>query len=328
MDKQLDLIGIGECLVEFNLAPGSAAQEGGTYQLGYAGDVLNTLSCAGHLGLTTGLISAIGDDPFSEGLRDVLFAEHVDLSQVPTLENKPNGIYFIDVGEFGAPTFHFIRKDSAATETFVCQPMSELVHYARSAKVLLLSSIPMAIMKDRDRIFELLHAIKGDTMICYDLNIRPALWERPEELIELLAKLASVVDVLFVTNEDDRHLFGDRDGKLAVRDYRDRGFFYTIFRRGGEPTVVGYKQDIFEVPVPRVSHVVDTTGAGDAFNAGFIAAMLRKHPPYECAAMGNAAAAVSISGRGGRGGSITIERVHQLYHPLIKWGTFHGPALR
>jgi 2-dehydro-3-deoxygluconokinase len=326
MDKQIDLIGIGECLVEFNLAPGSTAEEGGLYQLGYAGDILNALSCAGHLGLSTGLISALGDDPFAEGLRNILFSEHIDLTQTPTLENKPNGVYFIDVGEFGAPTFHFLRKDSAATETFISQPMSKLVHYARSAKVLLLSSIPMAVMKERDRIFELLSAVKGHTTICYDLNVRRALWNDPQVLIDLLAKLVPLIDVLFVTNEDDRALFGDRDSNTAIKDYSDRGFSYTIFRRGSEPTVVGYRQDIFEVPVPRVSHIVDTTGAGDAFNAGFIAAMLRGHPPYECAAMGNAAAAVSIGGRGGRGGGITIDRVHRLYRPLIKWGTFHGPA--
>ena len=322
MEKTFDLIGIGECLVEFN------ALGNGLYQLGYSGDVLNALSCAGRLGLSTGLISAIGNDAFSEELRGILNSERIDLSQTPVLEGKANGVYFVHVNESGGPAYHFLRKDSAATETFVLQPMSELIHYARSGSVLLLSSIPLAVMKERGKIFDLLRAVKGETVICYDLNIRKALWNDSSELSSILDELAPLADALFVTDEDDEFLFGPRDGETAIRDYRARGFSHVIFRRGGEPTVVGYRGDIFEVPVPRVSNIVDTTGAGDAFNAGFIAAMLKGHPPYECTAMGNAAAASSIGSRGGRGSGITVERVHRLYHPLIKWGAFHGPSYR
>src|ERR1700676_2698435 len=112
MEKQLDLAGIGECLVEFSHVGD------GTYQLGYSGDVLNALAAAGRLGLTTGLITAIGDDPFTAGLREILNVENIDLSHAPVLEGKPNGIYFIYLDEEGAPSFHFVRKNSAARETF------------------------------------------------------------------------------------------------------------------------------------------------------------------------------------------------------------------
>ena len=326
MEKTLDLIGIGECLVEFNAL--RSGDDASLYQLGYSGDVLNALACAGRLGLRTGLISAIGDDPFSEGLREVLVSEGIDLTHTPIIEGKPNGVYFVHVDEEGGPKFHFLRKDSAATETFAIQPMSELIHYAGSGRALLFSSIPMAVMKERDKIYDLLGAVQGETAICYDLNVRKALWNSPEDLISILDRLAPLVNVLFVSEEDDKFLFGLRDGKTAIQDYQIRGFSYMIFRRGSEPALVGYHGDLFEVPVPRVSNIVDTTGAGDAFNAGFISAMLNGHLPYECAAMGNAAAASSITSRGGRGSGITIERVQRLYRPLIKWGAFHGPSHR
>jgi 2-dehydro-3-deoxygluconokinase len=321
-ERTIDLVGIGECLAEFSHIGD------GNYQLGYSGDVLNALAAAGRLGLSTGLITAIGDDPFQVGLLDILNEEHIDLSYAPILKGKPNGIYFVYVNESGGPSFHFLRKNSAAREAFVCQPLSELIDYALSARALLFSSIPLAVMNERERIFEMLAAIKGKTIIAFDMNVRRALWPDFQDLISMFPLLASLVDVLFVTNEDDEILFGARDMNDAMEDYKQRGFNQIVIRRGNASTLAFADGESFHVPVPKVANIVDTTGAGDVFNAGYIAAMLRGHQPYECAAMGNATAAVSVDTRGGRARGVTIDRVETLYRPLVKWGTFHGPAKR
>ncbi len=320
MEKQLDLVGIGECLAELSHLGN------GNYQLGYSGDILNALAAAGRLGLKTGLITAIGDDPFLVGLKEILDRENIDLSCAPVIKDKPNGVYFVYVNETGGPSFHFLRKNSAACEAFTAQSITELINYARSAKALLFSSIPLAVMHERERIFELLRAIKGETIIAFDLNVRRALWSDLAELISVFSILAPLVDILFVTDEDDAILFGNRSPQDALADYQRRGFKQVVIRRGGAPTLVGADGEHFDVPVPRVSNIVDTTGAGDVFNAGYIAAMLRHHPAFECAAMGNAAAAVSVETRGGMASGVTIDKVEKLYRPLVKWGTFHGPA--
>ncbi len=322
MEKLLDLVGIGECLVEFT------SMGNGQYQLGFSGDVLNALSSAHRLGLTTGLITAIGDDPFQADLRQILLDEEIDLSRAPVLPGKPNGAYFINFDDSGSPMFHFLRKDSAATETFSAQSLEYLMTYAKQARVLLFSSILIAVMKEREKLFALLEAVKGETHLCYDLNVRRALWSDPAELIAMFDRIAPLVDVVFVTNDDDEILFGQRDASVAVADYQRRGFKHVVFRRGAERTVVADGDLRFEVPVPRVSRIVDTTGAGDSFNAGYIAAMLRRHQSFECVAMGNAAAACSVDTHGGRGTSISVQRVEKLYRPLVKWGMVHGPSRR
>ncbi len=322
MEKQLDLIGIGECLVEFSDI-GS-----GQYQIGYSGDVLNALSAAGRLGLSTGLLSAIGDDPFVHGLLQILDTEHIDLSHAPVLAGKPNGVYFLSIDAMSLPTFHFLRKYSAAREMFNAQSLPSLIEYVRSARALLFSSIPLAVIKDRDKLFELLRAVKGETILAFDLNIRRVLWDDLNELVALFDQLAPLLDVLFITNEDDTILFGPRHGAEAIADYTRRGFRQVVLRRGGASTLVSMDGEHFEVPVPHVPNIIDTTGAGDAFDAGYIAAMLRNHLSYECAAIGNATAAVSLESRGGRAVGLTIERVEKLYRPLVKWGTFHVPTRR
>lgn len=327
MNTTLDIIGIGECLIELS------SVGDGLYQLGYSGDVLNALSAAGRLGLRTGLLSALGDDPFTEGLAEVLAQEQIDISHAPSLEGKANGVYFIHPDGLEDHQFHFLRKDSAATYAFVSQPLHELVEYVRGSKSLLFSSIPLAVMKERERMISLIReAHAGGVKICFDLNVRTRLWENLNELRDLLPEVAKHVDVLFVTNHDDSHLFGTREPAAAVDHYANLGYREVVYRRGADHTIVGLRDGsksttIFDVPVPRVVTVVDPTGAGDAFNAGYIAALLRNHPPYECTAMGNATAACSIEVRGGRGTGITVERVERHYRPLVKWGTFKGPAL-
>jgi len=320
--KSLDLVGIGECLVEFSAAGDNL------YQLGFSGDVLNSLGAARGLGLSTGLISSLGDDPFTMDLVELLRSENIDLQYSPILEGKPNGVYFIHMSDSAHPSFHFIRKNSAATETFTKQPIEQLIEYGKSAKAVLFSSIPLAVMKESERIFQFLEALRGETLICFDLNVRPALWSNRDDLIQQFDRLAKISDVLFVTNDDDTALFGWREASNALQYYLSRGFKRVVFRRGGQATLVGTPEENFEVPVPKVSAVIDTTGAGDAFNAGYIAALLRKHDTYECTAMGNAAAACSIDSRGGRSSGITIERVEKFYRPLVKWGTFHVPPRR
>ncbi len=320
MEKTLDLVGIGECLVEFS------DLGDGQYQVGYSGDVLNALAAAGRLGLRTGILTALGDDPFLEGLLEVLQSEGIDRSSVVVLENKPNGVYFIHHDESGIPRFHFLRNNSAARETFVTQELSTVIDYVRSARALLFSSIPLAVMKGREQFFELLRAVKGETILAFDLNVRRRLWDDVRELLAPLDELAPLLDVLFITDEDDSILFGQRPASEAMEDYARRGFRNIIFRRGGAPTLVKDPVESFGVPVPHVANIVDTTGAGDAFNAGFIAAMLRGHASFECAAMGNATAAASLESRGGRATALTVDQVEKLYRPLVKWGTFHVPA--
>src|ERR1041385_794312 len=167
MNTTLDIIGIGECLVELS------AVGDGLYQLGQSGDILNALSAAGRLGLRTGLLSALGDDPFTDGLVEVLHSEQIDVSHAPVLEKKANGVYFIHREGQEDHQFHFLRKDSAATYAFVSQPLHELVEYVRSARAILFSSIPLAVMKERERMISLIReAHASDIKVCFDLNVR------------------------------------------------------------------------------------------------------------------------------------------------------------
>src|SRR5207248_700664 len=127
--------------------------------------------------------------------------EQIDLSHAPVLEKKANGVYFIHTDGLEDHQFHFLRKDSAATYAFVSQPLHELVEYVRTARAILFSSIPLAVMKERERMISLIReAHASGIKVCFDLNVRTRLWDDLDELRDLLPEIAPYVDVLFVTN--------------------------------------------------------------------------------------------------------------------------------
>jgi len=85
----LDLVAIGEGMVEFCADGGSAAVD--LFRRGFAGDVVNTLIHASRLGLRTGLVSRIGDDLFAPALVRAWSEEGIDLSHAPVVEGD-NGV--------------------------------------------------------------------------------------------------------------------------------------------------------------------------------------------------------------------------------------------
>jgi 2-dehydro-3-deoxygluconokinase len=150
------------------------------------------------------------------------------------------------------------------------------------------------------------------TRIAFDINYRSALWPRPDELRALIEELASVAEILLVSEEDDRALFGERSPDVALAHYAKMGYTRIVFRRGPLPTQALIDGRQLEVPaIPGIS-VVDATGAGDAFNAGLIAAQIAGRSWYDSIAYANAAAASVLGTPGGRAVGVTQLTIAEL----------------
>jgi sugar/nucleoside kinase (ribokinase family) len=105
------------------------------------------------------------------------------------------------------------------------------------------------------------------------------------------ALLADLRPAILFPNGDEAALL-DRDGPLE-------GVALIVEKHGRDPVRLITSDGITEVPVPPVTGVVDTTGAGDAFAAGFLVAWTAGKPPVECVARGSETAAHVLRGPGG-----------------------------
>ncbi|MFH0873280.1 MAG: inositol monophosphatase family protein [Candidatus Komeilibacteria bacterium] len=108
------------------------------------------------------------------------------------------------------------------------------------------------------------------------------------------------LDILRLSDEDAEHMaFPAKCKNLKSRLHYlvTQGFPIVVASQGTKPTLVATKKGIKEIPVTKVD-AVDTGGAGDSFNAGFMAGYLTYKDPIVAAAFGNAAAGLMVSGKG------------------------------
>lgn len=116
---------------------------------------------------------------------------------------------------------------------------------------------------------------------------------------EFLDLLKGDVDVLFANEEEAVMLFGSPTFDAAVSAAESTGLLVAI-TRGPEGSVVVGAGDAIAVPAAAVDRVVDTTGAGDLYAAGFLYGLTHGNEPQECAQLGGLCAAEVISHIGAR----------------------------
>lgn len=122
-----------------------------------------------------------------------------------------------------------------------------------------------------------------------------------DELIRDPALLSRCAGVdLFLPNLEEAHaLTGEADPRKAL-DVLAEHFPIVALKLGGEGAMLAYDGKVIELPSPKVT-VVDTTGAGDAFNAGFLYEWLEGAPAEDCLAAGISAGSLSVQASGGTG---------------------------
>ncbi|MBX8467024.1 sugar kinase, partial [Deinococcus sp. RIT780] len=275
LERSLDLIALGECMIELR-ADGPL---GDAPQLTRAcgGDTLNALVSAARLGSRCGFISRVGNDPFGHGLRRAWQAEGIDVTHAPLVDGE-NGVYFISLHAGGEREFTYRRAGSAATHL---SPADVDAAYVASSRTLLLSGITQAISQTAQAATR--HAAQlarqCGTRVAFDPNYRPRLWaDRAGDGTGLdaaraaLHELLPFVDLLLPSFPADAALLdtAPADAPEAARAFAALGV--TVALKGGADGawLCSPHADPQHVPAPPVPDVLDTTGAGDAWNGAFL----------------------------------------------------------
>ncbi|RCV49203.1 sugar kinase [Marinitenerispora sediminis] len=303
MTADRDLVALGECMVELSsVEPLSTAA---TLTVRYAGDVLNSLTVAARLGARTGFITRVGRDPFAERMRGTWLAEGVDLTHARLVEGV-NGVYFISLDENGEREFTYRRAGSAAS---TLAPEDVDPAYLAGSRALLLSGITQAISASAQRATA--HAARvareAGCLVAYDPNYRPALWAArggPEAARAAAAEVLPWVDVLLPSTPSDLVALT----AAPVPDGAAHGAAAHALLAGLAPTVAvkdgaagvhvgppGRSEHVAPAPPDRV---VDTSGAGDAWNAAFLVALLRGDEVAAAARAANRVAGRTVAHRG------------------------------
>lgn len=286
---------LGEAMVELTLSDVTPDTAG----IGIAGDTFNTAVYLKRAApeMSVAYATKVGTDKLSDRIISALEAERIDTRLIPRDPDRRPGLYAITTDARGERSFTYWRETAAARQMFA--PPGLKRPDLATFDVLYLSAITLAILPDGDRrtlLNWLAEYRRGGGKVAFDSNYRPALWGN------LLTARAAVeaawrqTDIALPSVDDEMMLFGDAGEDAVVNRLQSWGVRSGALKRGSlGPRALDNSEGTGFAPV---SQVVDSTAAGDSFNAGYLGARLVGAPEVDCLHAGHALASRVIGHRG------------------------------
>lgn len=226
------------------------------------------------LGVDSGFIGKVGRDEFGLFLKDALVKNGVDTSHLLFTDQARTPLAFVSLTEDGERDFTFYRSPGA-DELLSSEEIDPA--YIKSGKVLHFSSLSLSSEPARSAT---LHAITcaeaGRLLLSIDPNLRLSLWKSEREAREVILRVIPRCHLLKLNEQEAEFLSGQDSLKKASQALLDQGpalVVITLGKRGCAyrttkhfGTVEGYQAE-----------VKDPTGAGDGFQAGLLAYLVRNH---------------------------------------------------
>jgi len=282
---------IGECMIELSPRPG------GLLGLAFGGDTLNTAVYLARLGVAVDYLTALGDDAYSDRMLAQWRDEGVDIGLVQRLPGRLPRLYVIEIDGQSERRFHYWRDRAPARELFAMAETPRVVAALPTYRLVYLSGVSLSLYGEagRDRLFEALDAARAaGVRVAFDSNYRPRGWPGIAAAQQAMAAMLGRTDIALWSHEDERLLQGDDDAARCARRLRDAGVGEVVIKRAADPCLILSPDGTAEVPAIRLDRVVDSTAAGDSFNAAYLAARLSGAPPAEAARAGHRLAAAVI----------------------------------
>ncbi len=281
---------IGECMLELSGPPQSQ-------RFGFGGDTLNTAIYLARLGAAVDYVTALGDDPFSDEMLAAWRQEQVGTGLVLRLAGRQPGLYIIRTGARGERSFYYWRDQAPARELFDRPEAAPIIAALPAYNWLYLSGITLSIYSPAGR--AILHDVltrqrAQGGLVAFDSNYRPRGWPRQAAAREAMAPLLARTDLALPTLEDEQALYGDRDAAACAARIAAMGVREVVVKQGDRGCLIHTEEGQIQVAAEPDRDALDTTAAGDSFNAAYIAARMAGKPPRQAAIAGHYLAATVI----------------------------------
>src|SRR5882724_12114945 len=269
-EKKSRVICVGEVMVE--LARGNDSR----YGQAFGGDTFNTAVYLARAGVPAAYATAMGDDPYSDALMAVANAEGVNTDLIMRVPGRMPGLYMIETDAKGERKFYYWRDNSPARDLFEFPGWAAIAEALLSARLIYFSGVTLSLYTNTGvgRFLAALElARKQGATIAFDGNFRPRGWRGDMARARtVFTEALKRVDIALPTFEDEATLWGDANPEATVARLQAFGIGEIVVKNGSESALVADKSGREYVPVPEVVEPVDTTAAGDSFNAAYLAA--------------------------------------------------------
>ena len=300
-----DLISLGEIMLRLSPPRHARIVDGDVFEKRAGGSELNVASGVAMLGLRTGIISKLPQNELGTFIKNRI--RFVGVSDDYLLyDDGPDarlGVYYYEMGAAPRkPTIVYDRKASSITRIALSEIPGEVFS---SARMFHTSGISLALCPAlRGVVAELIRRFKqGGAQISFDVNYRANLWSE-DEARETIRQILPLVDVLFISEETSRRMFGKK-GELhdIMKSYVDEfgvKIVATTQRTVKSPRKHDFTSTLYSAadaafytePPYKDIDVIDRIGSGDAYVAGVLFGLLKYGDAKRAMQFGNATSSV------------------------------------
>ena len=272
---KINVCSIGEAMIEISNVKNNL------YNQSFAGDTLNFCNYLDKKKLNAFFLSAIGKSEINQSLLDFVKSKNISTKYIKQINQFEIGLYLIKNKDNGEKQFFYWRDESAAKQYFNDIDFINLYKELKNFDYIYFSGITLSIIhvSKLNNFIKLLKLLKSKKIkIVFDFNIRPTRWNK-KNLNNFFDSVLKFVDICFLSGEDMsywKNKNGIKSYEQIVRKYKIK---HSIFRKNAKFTYVFLNKNKYVFKNKLIKKVVDTSGAGDGFNAAYLSNFIVNNDP-------------------------------------------------
>ena len=272
---KINVCSIGEAMIEISNIKNSL------YNQSFAGDTLNFCNYLDKKKLNVFFLSAIGKSEINQSLLDFVKSKKISTKYIKQINKFEVGLYLIKNKDNGEKQFFYWRDESAAKQYFNNIDFINLFKELKNFDYIYFSGITLSIIhiSKLNNFIKLLKLLKNKKIkIVFDFNIRPSRWNK-KNLNIFLDSVLKFVDICFLSGEDMNYWKNKNNIKSYEQIVRKYKLKHSIFRKNAKFTYVFLNKTRYVFKNKLLKRVVDTSGAGDGFNAAYLSNFIVNNDP-------------------------------------------------
>lgn len=293
---------LGECMLELSLPQDRGEGASMPVVLSYGGDTLNTAVYLSRLGVPSYYFTALGDDALSQWMIEQWQQEGIHCQYVERVEARLPGLYAIENDASGERWFHYWRDRSPVRQLLKTPSQRKSLFDAlKQFKTIYFTGITLSLFDDEDLsiLFEFLQDYRGSGgVLAFDSNYRPKGWPDVERARKVFNRAYGLCDIALPTLDDELSLYPNSNEQDVVARLAALGIKEIIVKKGASGSTVYYQNEVADIGINVDVNAVDTTAAGDSFNAGFLAGRIKGLSSESSARLGHDLAGTVVQYKG------------------------------
>ena len=270
MEKQFDVVALGELLIDFT-KNGVSNQGNGLFEACPGGAPCNVLAMLRKLNKSCAFVGKVGDDMFGVLLQHTILEAGINAEHLIMDPKIPTTLAFVQTFANGDRDFSFYRKPGADMMLTEDELPLDTIANARIFHFGTLSMTHEGVRKATEK--AVATAKENGALISFDPNLRPPLWENLEDARQAIAWGLAQCDILKIADNELEFMTGETDfykgAAILHQKYPNIKILNVTAGADGSYAFYGEATPVF-VPSFKLGGVIETPGAGDTFCASVL----------------------------------------------------------